>query len=156
ESPASAGAWMLAPVPGMPHDTPPWTLQTRLCADSTTAMFVSSLPAPGQASEHLTGILRSAPFDIPSALTFWLAGHSGFPGTNPPPRNFVRLRDAQSHEVLAEATPPRNDVAQRITWDLHHHVNHRGYLEIIDGDDGPAYAWLALGRLDPPVVPLPA
>jgi putative heme-binding domain-containing protein len=89
-------------------------------------------------------------------MAFWLAGHNGFPGTQPPPKNFVRLRDAQSGEVLAEAVPPRNDLAQPIKWDLHAYSGRRGCLELVDGDDGAAFAWLAIGRLEPAVVALPS
>src|SRR5205823_6374970 len=54
-----------------------------------------------------------------------------------------------------EALPPRHDVARRVTWDLREFAGRRGYLELIDADAGIAYAWMALGRIDPPVVPLP-
>src|SRR5205814_5048827 len=81
--------------------------------------------------------------------------HNGFPGTDPSPTNFVRLRDALSHHIIAEATPPRNDIAQRIVWDLRSFAKGQASIEIIDGDDGPAYAWLAFGRIDPPVIAMP-
>src|SRR6185503_6974447 len=32
----------------------------------------------------------------------------------------------------------------------------QGHLEVTDGDDGDAYAWIAFGRLDPDVAPLPS
>src|SRR5262249_994216 len=32
----------------------------------------------------------------------------------------------------------------------------QGYLEIVDGDTGGAYAWIAVGRFEPEVVPMPA
>src|SRR5206468_6268269 len=31
----------------------------------------------------------------------------------------------------------------------------KGYLEVTDGDNGDAYAWLAIGRFEPPVVTVP-
>src|SRR5207237_1557409 len=49
----------------------------------------------------------------------------------------------------------RNDTAQLVTWDLGPFTGRQGYFEITDGDDGNAYAWLAIGRFDPPVVTVP-
>src|SRR5204862_6499566 len=68
---------------------------------------------------------------------------------------FIRLRDAGDQKVLARAAPPRNDTAQPFSWDLSEHASKQGYLEIVDGDSGNAYAWLAVGRFNPPVVLLP-
>ncbi|MGI8965270.1 MAG: c-type cytochrome [Limisphaerales bacterium] len=56
---------------------------------------------------------------------------------------------------MAEQFPPRNDIAQAFVWDLTLHAGKKGYLEIVDGNGGQSYAWLAVGRFDPPVVPLP-
>jgi putative heme-binding domain-containing protein len=53
------------------------------------------------------------------------------------------------------APPPRNDIAQPVTWDLSAHAGKSGVLEIVDGDTGGAYAWLAVGRFEPAVVPMP-
>src|SRR5205823_6214364 len=52
--------------------------------------------------------------------------------------------------------PPRNDTAQRVTWDLKEHAGKSGYLELVDGNSAGAYAWLAIGRFSPPVVKVPA
>ena len=38
---------------------------------------------------------------------------------------------------------------------LHPFAGRQGYLEVTDGDNGDAYAWLAVGRFDPPVVAVP-
>jgi len=84
-----------------------------------------------------------------------MAGHDGFPDQPPQKKNLARLVDAASNQVVADSTPPRNDIAQPLTWDLSSHAGKQGYLEIIDGDNGRAYAWLAVGRFNPPVVPLP-
>ena len=51
--------------------------------------------------------------------------------------------------VLREAFPPRNDTARLVTWDLTEFAGQRGYIEVTDGDNGDAYAWLAFGRFDP-------
>lgn len=44
---------------------------------------------------------------------------------------------------------PRNDTARKITWDLAEFAGKRAVIEVTDGDDGKAYAWLAFGRFDP-------
>ena len=76
--------------------------------------LISSLPG----GEIEMGIYRSPAFEIPAKLSFWLAGHNGEPQTPDARRNLVRLVDASTGEVLRDAYPPRNDVAQRIEWDL--------------------------------------
>lgn len=131
----------------------PWFMQKRTSADGNAdATFFCSLPPNG---EMLTGMLRSRRFTIPPKLTFFLAGHDGFPDQPPGRKNVIRLRAADSEKTLMTAYPPRNDTAQPVTWDLSMHVGTQGVLEIVDGDTGSAYAWLAAGRFDPAVVPLP-
>jgi putative heme-binding domain-containing protein len=114
--------------------------------------------APG--SERLTGTLRSAPFALPAKLTFWIAGHRGFPAAEPHEKNFVRLVDTETGEELARAYPPRHDVAQQVTWtfDQAEHgtqAHQHTVLELTDGDNATAYAWLAAGGFDPAVVTIP-
>jgi putative heme-binding domain-containing protein len=149
---ADPGAWANTPVAGKPKLDNPWVLQKRLSADGDDAsLFICSLPK----GEALTGSLRSRTFKIPAKLSFYAAGHIGFPGQPIVAKNFIRLRAAETDEVLMEATPPRNDTAQRIEWNLEKSAGKQGYLEILDGDDANAYAWLAVGRFEPQVVPLP-
>lgn len=130
----------------------PWRLEQRASADGDrTAWYLSSLPA----GENLTGILRSRAFAIPPQLSFFLAGHDGYPDQPLPQKNFIRLLAADNGEVLARAAPPRNDTAQRVVWDLRQHTNRRGVLEVVDGNTGEGFAWLAVGRFEPAVLPLP-
>ena len=42
-----------------------------------------------------------------------------------------------------------------LLMDLGEFAGRRGYLEIVDGDDRGAYAWIAVGRLEPNVVGIP-
>jgi hypothetical protein len=138
----------------MKESKSPWFVQQRASADGDKASpFLCSLPPGG---ERLTGILRSEVFAAPATLRFFLAGHDGYPGKPPQKRNVVRLRAAGTQEILAEAYPPRNDLAQPVVWDLAPHAGKQAYVEAVDGDNGTAYAWLALGRFDPPVVTVPA
>src|SRR5581483_9229346 len=113
--------------------------------------FISSLPG----GEKQTGILRSRVFPVPNNLTFYLAGHDGYPDKPAMGKNLVRIIDARTHEVIYSTPAPRNDTAQRIRWKLQEYVGKNAYIEIVDGDNEGAFAWLAVGRFKPEVVPLP-
>jgi putative heme-binding domain-containing protein len=140
-------AWENHPLAGSNDTENPWVFQQRASADGNTqAQFYSSLVR----GEQRTGIYRSQPFELPAKLSFWCAGHIGPPNEKTLDLNFIRLRDATTGALLAEARPPRNDVAQRITWDLAPHAGRQAYVELIDGDSGGAYAWLAVGRFSVP------
>ena len=131
----------------------PWGVSKRNCADGRNGvLFFDSLVH----GEQLTGILRSRPFVIPETFSFWMCGHNGLPGTNPEPVNQSRLKLAASGEVVATQVPPRNDVAQQVTWDLRKWAGQMGVLEIVDADAGPAYAWLGVSRFEPAIVAEPS
>jgi putative heme-binding domain-containing protein len=145
---ASDSDWRSLPFKGN-ESADPWILQNRRCADGENEhLLISSLPPGG---ERLTGVLRSKPFSIPPKLAFFIAGHDGPPGKPRHHANLVRLVGAHD-VVLAEAEAPRKDVAQPVYWDLSKHAGEIGSLELVDGDDGEAYAWLAAGRFNPAVV----
>ena len=143
-------AWHNDPIPGK-DPANPWALQIRKASDGKDSQLISSFPN----GETLTGILRSRPFIIPARLRFYLAGHDGYPGQPPHGENFVRLRDAVNREVIRSAPPPRKDVAQLVDWDLQGVAGKMGYLEIVDNNTDRAYAWLAAGRFEPEVAPMP-
>ena len=144
--------WRNSPMKGK-NPTNPWFLQDRASSDGNkSSSFISSL-SPG--GESLTGTLRSKPFTIPARLTFFMAGHDGSPDKPLGKRNFVRLRDTETEKVLAQSAPPRNDLAQPFSWDLAKYTGKKGYLEIVDGNVGHSFAWLAVGRFNPEVVPMP-
>lgn len=156
--------WTSVPHPSHPGDESPWCLQERKCADGRMVTGISSLDKDKKSPEKLTGILRSKQFAAPAKLSFWLCGHQGFPTTEANHKNVVRLiaDDTQSplspsrplspSKPIREAFPPRNDVCQRIEWDLTDLKGRQVHLEIVDGDDGPAYAWLGITRIEPAVV----
>ena len=147
-----ADQWSHLPAEGRGADQRAWVTQVRASADGDErAVFWSSLPL----GETRAGALRSPPFAVPERLSFYAAGHNGPPGAAKRSDNMIRLRDAQTGEVLAESPPPRNDVARKVEWDLKKHVGRRAYVEGVDADTGTGYAWLAFGRFDPPVVPMP-
>jgi putative heme-binding domain-containing protein len=146
-----APAWRDTPVPGNGKSANPWMLETRHCDDGVDASMLSSLPK----GEALTGTLRSPPFAAPARLAFYCCGHNGEPDRPPQPLNCVRLRDAATNALLAQFLPPRNDIASRIEIDLAALDGKPLVLELVDGSPYDAYAWLAVGRFDPPLLALP-
>ncbi|MEO6036027.1 MAG: c-type cytochrome, partial [Verrucomicrobiota bacterium] len=131
----------------------PWFLQARASADGDkSSIFFCSLPPGG---ESLMGVLRSKPFNIPAQLSFFMAGHDGSPEKPPMKKNLVRLRDVETKKIIASTPPPRNDEAQPFTWNLSEYAGRKGSLEIVDANNGHAFAWIAVGRLNPEVVPMP-
>jgi putative heme-binding domain-containing protein len=136
---------------------PSWVVSDRRLSADTSAPTVlwSSYPR----GEQRTGTIRSAVFQLPATFQFFIAGHDGVPNQPIEHKNFVRLCDAVSGETLHRWSPPRNDVAQPVTcqqpmetgagesMDL---TGRRVYLELVDGDAGSAYAWMAVGRFSVP------
>lgn len=131
---------------------PKWSLQTRKCADGTEAQVLQSMIKGGADEEGRTGVLKSKNFTAPARLTFWINGHCGFPKSKSNDKNLVRVVDAKTGETLASEATPRNDVCQRAEFDLSKHAGKAVRLEIVDGDDGKAYAWLGITRIEPAVV----
>ncbi|MCB1275935.1 c-type cytochrome, partial [Prosthecobacter sp.] len=131
---------------------PKWSLQTRKCADGTEAQVLQSMIKGGGDEERRAGVLKSKTFAAPAKLTFWINGHRGPPKAEVHDKNLVRVVDAKSGETLASVFPPRNDVCQRAEFDLSKHAAETVRLEIVDGDDGKAYAWLGVTRIEPAVV----
>lgn len=145
------GGWTLSGTSG----ASPFGIDRRVCADGVEAEVVTSLPPPrGGALERLTGTLSSPVFECPPTLEFWILGHRGRPGEPVHEKSFVRLVDADGGKELARAYPPQDDAGQPVRWELGPTTGRPVRLEITDGDSGEAFAWLAVGRLSPPVVNL--
>ncbi len=142
-------AWQSFSLAGEP--SLPWKLESRQSSDRVRSQFLSSMPN----GEAFTGTLRSAEFTIPQKLSFFLCGHMGLPDQPAVKGSHVCLRLASGGEIVADALPPRNDIAQPVHWDLAAQAGKRGYIEIVDGVSLPSYAWLAVGRFDPPVIATP-
>jgi len=111
-------------------------------------------------------VLRSASFELPKKLSFYVCGHLGFPTSDADERNVVRLRlddtddpdtanNDAANSIVRSVLPPRNDLAKRVEWDLAEFAGKRGYIEVVDGLDIQAYAWLAVSRFEPPVIAVP-
>ena len=98
--------------------------------------------------EKRTGILRSTEFQLPENFSFYMAGHDGYLDEPRNQKNLVRLLDASSGKALTSWNPPRSDVAQAFhlgpkdnEW-----TGKSVFLELVDGDDSRAFAWIAVGR----------
>lgn len=151
---SSTVPWENRVLPGIPssNTSSPWGVTHRNSTDNNgDALYFDSISH----GEQLTGVLTSAPFTIPDAFSFWMCGHNGFPGTNAAPVNQIRMKLAESGEIIAKEIPPRNDIAQQYKWDLKKWAGKQGILEVIDADTGEAYAWLAVGRFEPAIVAAP-
>ncbi|MDZ4402234.1 PVC-type heme-binding CxxCH protein [Prosthecobacter sp.] len=129
-----------------------WSLQPRKLADDTETTVLQSIIKGGGDEESRTGTLKSQTFPAPAKLTLWINGHRGFPKAEAHEKNLVRVIDAETGRELARAFPPRNDTAKFTEFDLAAHAGKSVRLEIIDGDDGKAYAWLGITRIEPAVV----
>ncbi len=80
--------------------------------------------------------------------------HNGPPNGPDTQKSFARLVLSDGTEA-ARSYPPRNDVAQPYEWDLSRYAGSSGVLEVVDGDAGDAYCWIAIARLSPPAPELP-
>ena len=129
-----------------------WSLQPRKLADGTEVTVLQSMAKGGGDEESRTGTLQSKTFDAPAKLTLWLNGHRGFPTAKPHDKNLVRVVEAETGREFARAFPPRHNDGRRTEFDLSKHTGKRVRLEVIDGDDGKAYAWLGLTRIEPAVI----
>jgi len=129
-----------------------WSLQTRKCADGTEAQVLQSMIKGGGDEEKRTGVLKSKSFAAPEKLVLWVDGHRGPPTAEAHDKNFVRVVDAQSGATLASVFPPRHNDCRREELDLAKHTGKSVRIEIVDGDDGKAYAWLGVTRIEPAVV----
>jgi putative heme-binding domain-containing protein len=117
--------------------------RSRMSADGVAG---AALYSSFEQGERRTGIYRSAPIEVGDSLSFYIAGHDGIPDAPLKKANFVRLRDAASEELLREASPLRNDVAQKVEWKTDDLRGRKVVVELVDGDSASAYAWIAVGR----------
>ncbi len=127
-------------------DGKPWLPEQRKLQRGGTGLLHSSFSR----GETYTGVLRSDPFAAPKTISFYLAGHVGPPAKTDHGKNVVRLVRVADGTVIHETRPPRNDTAQWISWTCDGEPAELVRIEAHDGDNGNAYAWLAIGQFDPP------
>ncbi len=128
--------------------TIPWVIQKRKSVDGQSFKFWSSLPQ----GEKLTGSLQSSVFKAPEKMTFFMAGHDNPPSQKLGFSNFVRLLESSTGKELMRARPPRSDIAKQVVWELDEHRGKEVRVELVDGHMGSGFAWLAVGRFEPPVL----
>jgi len=128
---------------------PPWVIQDRTTSAGDIIPVISSLPQSRAGAEQLTGILRSAPFQAPEKISFWICGHCGPPGNPSNQKCLVRLLDSKTGVELHKSEAPRNDVCQRITWDIDLEKHQTVTFEIVDQDSGDTYAWIGFSGISP-------
>ena len=139
-----AFGWSYVPNPDSPNPANCWgVITSRMSADGIAGVPMFSSFEIG---EQRAGLYRSDTFEVADTLSFFVAGHDGFPDLPLKKVNFVRLRDAATSEVLREVSPPRNDVAEKTEWQSADLKGRKVFIELVDGDAATAYAWLAVGR----------
>ncbi|YCM44249.1 PVC-type heme-binding CxxCH protein [Verrucomicrobiaceae bacterium 227] len=140
-----SSGWTELPHPDHPESASPWSTQQRQCRDGQNALIISSLRHGEQNAEQRTGLLKSKPFTTTNQLSFWIVGHRGSPDQEAHRRSHLALIDASGKEIH-RAYPPRNDIAQKVIWKTE--AGRTCQLVMTDGDDGEAYAWLGLTRIE--------
>lgn len=92
--------------------------------------------------ETATGTLESKRFTVDGgAVRFKAAGWDGYSGGAG--TNFYRLVSASDNSVLFSTPAPQSDAFTEITWDVSGLGATEVYFEIVDGNSGTSYAWLA-------------
>lgn len=124
------------------HSGGEWGQEKRKRNDQSPMQAISSLTR----GEAYVGTLSSDAFPCPPELAFWLCGHNGQPEKEDSRKNRVQLIDTLTGKVLSSEFPPRHDVAQQVVWKLADHVGRPVKLEVVDGDNGSAFAWIAVGQ----------
>ncbi|MEI6914227.1 MAG: hypothetical protein WCL39_03760, partial [Armatimonadota bacterium] len=133
----------LVPTTGPVGDV--WATGKYACADGQSAWLISTLPK----GETRAGTIRSDAFIAPETLSFYVAGHSHRNA------NFAKLYDQQTGKELRSAAAPGKDQAQRVEWNLAAIKGRLVNFQIDDQDTEAGYAWIAVGRFQPEVLPSP-
>ncbi len=124
----------------------PWPIRSRNIADKEAPQ---NLYDSIQLGEKYIGKM-TATFTAPATFSFVLAGHNGQPDGPDNGRNYVQIVNLANNETLYRVSPPRNDIAMRVQWDLSAVAGKTVRLECVDADDQNAYAWIAVGDFSLP------
>ncbi|MCO8124528.1 c-type cytochrome [Stieleria sp. TO1_6] len=143
-------AWTFDPIGSTsgPKNLFQVTRRRTTAGGSDPLTLISSLPL----GEGLTGVYRSGAFALPQQFQFYLAGHDGFPDQPAGGNNLVRVVAVDTGETLAQWPAPRSDIAQLVQWQSAEHGGRQASVEIVDADDGKAYAWIAAGEFSIPAL----
>ncbi len=142
--------WQMTPIEGMTSSGTPWRIENLASAEvNDKAPYLSS----GSEKIGDVGAARSPTFALPPRLSFFLAGEDGKPNKPADGKVMLRVRAADTDEIIASFHVPGRALAERTTF-IAAKPGTLGYLELIDGQDSQ-YGWIAVGGFDPPVVTLP-
>lgn len=120
-----------------------WAVLDRDGANRPVEPYLSSL---GQ-GEAGTGVVISPPFVVAAdTITFTLRGHDGQGGGRG--KNYVALVDVRKGRTLMKTEAPGDDALQQRSWDVSKLKGMEVRIEVHDGDNGGAFAWLGVGRID--------
>jgi hypothetical protein len=120
-----------------------WAILDRDGANQPVAPYLSSL---GQ-GESGTGSILSPPFSVAvDAITFTICGHDGAGGGRG--ENYIALVDAKTGEILRRTEAPGHDALQQRRWDVAELKGAEVRIEVHDGNQEGAFAWLGIGGVD--------
>jgi hypothetical protein len=120
-----------------------WAVRDRDGANRQVTPYLSSL----EWGESGTGKIVSPPFQLDcDTITFTICGHDGQGGGKQ--QNYIALIDSKTGDALQKTMAPGQDAMQEQRWDVAQWKGRKVYLEVHDGDDGTAFAWLGIGRID--------
>ena len=149
-------AWQSRPHPMNSQSPSPWIIQKRKTSAGEEVKILSSLRRGEKQAEQRTGVLRSRSFSAPEQVSFLICGHRGHPSYDAHEKTFVRAILEESGDEIARTYPLRSDVAQRVEWNLSDHKGQEIQIEIVDGDKGPSFAWLGVGKIEGANLPVEA
>lgn len=137
-------------IPMRPEgDARPWSLESRSLRQNDGGSLPTSVWSSFGLGEPYTGSWISSSWKAPGRLSFWIVGHNGLPTEPDSQRNYVRLLKQNSAtrdwSEVVRYFPPRSDVGTRIELDLTQHEGSKMRFQVVDGDDGGSYAWIAIG-----------
>lgn len=93
--------------------------------------------------ESATGTFTTVNYTLKgSSFSFKAAGYDGASGTNN--QNYYYLKRTSDNAVLFSAKPPQSDAFTTIAWNTSAYVNTQVYFQVVDGNGGSSYAWLAV------------
>ncbi len=120
-----------------------WAILERDGANRQVAPYLSSL---GQ-GEGGVGVMTSPPFVVADdTITFTICGHDG-PGGGQG-TNYIALVDGRKGKVLKKTEALGNDALQQREWDVRDLKGQEVRVEVHDGNQGTAFAWLGIGSIN--------